>query len=211
MVLACSPMPSPSPTPDVGAMVAQTMTAYVDELKATQVVQTLEALQTQVAAAGATSQLASPAIPSSVSPSPTPAAPLPSPTPEEIAPHPLPPAYTGITLHNGECFDLDSGQVFTSANPLCDIWLVEPALIRQQNGARLSGYVTQTPPTRSACLGARYEPGDLVMQTDLYYCFITNAGQPGFLVPTGYLGGIPPTAIVFNYWVFHSSDSPAMA
>ncbi len=203
MVLACSPMPSPSPSPDIDTIVAQTMTAYVAEQKATQVVQTLEVLQTQVVAGGATLQLASPAVSSSVLPSPAPTALLPSPTPEEIAPNPLPPVYSGITLYNGECFDLDSGQIFTSANAQCDVRLVEPALIRQQKGARLSGYVTRTPPTRSACLGARYEPGDLAMQTGLYYCFITNAGQPGFLVPTGYLGGIPPTAVVFDYWVFY--------
>ncbi len=128
MVLACTPMPSPSPSPDVEAIVAQTMTAYVMEQKATQVVQTLESLQTQVAAAGATPQLASPTVSSSVLPSPVPTALLPYPTPEEIAPNPLPPAYSGITLHNGECFDLDSGQIFTSANAQCDVWLVEASV-----------------------------------------------------------------------------------
>jgi len=202
LALACGSVTPPPPTPDVGVLVAQTMTAYTHEAEATQVVQTLEALQTQVAASSTTPLSVPPAVTSTAEPAPTVAA-LPSSTMrEEFPPDPLPAAYTGVTLQNGECFDFDSGQVFASANSQCDIWLVEPALIRQQNGARVSGYVTSTPPGRSACLGARYEPGDLAMQTDLYFCFITNAGQPGFLVPTHYQGGIPPTGIVFNYWVF---------
>ncbi|GEM_PF-1183982 len=202
LALACGTTTPLPPTPDVGTLVAQTMAAYTHEAEATQVVQTLAALQTQVAASSATPLSAPPTATNTAEPAPTVAAPSPSPVPAEFAPNPLPAAYTGVMLQNGECFDFDSGQVFASADSQCDIWLVEPALIRQRNGARVSGYVTQTPPGRSACLGARYEPGDLAMQTDLYYCFITNTGQPGFLLPTHYLGGIPPTGIVFDYWVF---------
>ncbi len=122
-------------------------------------------------------------------------------TPEENPPQPLPASHTGIILNNGGCFDFDFGQVSAQDNQ-CDVLLAEPLLLRQQNNAQISGYVTLTAPSRSQCASARYEPGDLAVQTDMYMCLITNAGQIGFFVVRSY-GGIPSTGIVFDYWVFN--------
>jgi hypothetical protein len=111
--------------------------------------------------------------------------------------------HTGIILNVGECFNFDKGQV-TAADAQCDVWL-DPGsyLLHQMNGARISGYVTMEPPTRSYCAANRYEPGDLAIQTDLYMCFFSNEGRIGFIVVREYRGGIPITGIVFDYWVFH--------
>jgi len=128
-------------------------------------------------------------------------APTESATPAEAAPDPLPVSNTGLALNNGECFNFDTGQV-TAPDAQCDVWLVEPALFRQMNGAQLSGYVTMTAPTRTHCVAGQYESGDLALQTDLYMCFITNESQVGFVVVRDYLGGIPSTGVVFDYWVF---------
>ncbi len=180
LALACglTPSPTPTPTPDVDLAVAQTLTAMVPTLDPnavlTQAAATVEAISTQNA---------------------------PTSTPAETAPDPLPAATTGVILNNGECFDFDNGQI-TALNADCDLWLADSALLRPVNGAQLSGYVTMTPPTRSQCLSGRYEPGDLAVQTDLYMCLITNQGQPGFVVARSYLGGIPFTGIVFDYWVW---------
>lgn len=126
----------------------------------------------------------------------------PTATPEETAPNPLPVTNTGIILNNGECFNFDNGQVI-APDAQCDVWLYQSAMFRQMNGAQISGYVTMEPPTRSHCAAGRYEPGDLAVQTDLYYCFISNEGNIGFIVARNYLGGVPFTGIVFDYWVFH--------
>jgi hypothetical protein len=189
MVLACgsTTLSIATPTSDLDLIVAQTLTAMVPtvdpNLLLTQAAATVEAALTQTA--------------------PTPAAPTTAPTvaPVEAAPDPLPASTTGVILNNGECFDFDTGQV-TALNAQCDVWLAEPALFRQVNGARLSGYVTLTPPMRSQCLAGRYEPGDLSVQTDLYMCLITNEGVPGFVVVRSYRGDVPFTGIVFDYWVW---------
>jgi len=121
--------------------------------------------------------------------------------PVEIAPEPLPASAKGIILNNGECFNFDNDQV-TAPDTECDVWLAEPGLFRQMNGAQVSGYVTMTAPTRTYCVEGRYEPGDLAVQTDLYMCFISSDGRIGFVVARSYLGAIPFTGIVFDYWVF---------
>lgn len=160
----------------------------------TAVAQTLKISQLETAAAAgqATSQATS---------TETLAPPQTQTLPAKNAPDPLPASNTGIMLKNGECFNFDNGQV-TAPNAECDEWLAEPALFRQMNGAQLSGYVTITAPTRGHCLQAKYESGDLALQTDLYMCFITNQGRAGFVVVRDYLGGIPSTGIIFDYWVF---------
>jgi hypothetical protein len=112
-------------------------------------------------------------------------------------------AYTGVILNNGECFNFDNGQVVPAPDAQCDVWLVEPALFRQVNGAQLSGYnVSYEPPTRSHCVSATFDPTDLAIQTDLNMCFHSNEGQVGFIVVREYRGSVPFTGIVFDYWVF---------
>jgi len=175
VALACGTTSPVTPTADINAIVAQTLAAY-----------TVEAALTQAAG-----------------PSATPPPPAVTATPEEVAPVPLPATHTGIILNNGECFNFDNGQVLTAPDAQCDLWLAGSALFRQLNGAQLSGYnVSYTPPTRSACVGGRYEPGDLAVQTDLHMCFISNEGQVGFIVVRQYRGGVPFTGIAFDYWVF---------
>jgi len=192
LALACGPIATATPVLDMDTIVAQTFVAY-----------TVEAALTLAAAPPAAS---SPLPPPSATPqgaaSASSAPPPASATPEEIAPAPLPATHTGIILNNGECFNFDNGQV-TAPDAQCDVWLVEPALFRQVNSAQISGYVTMTPPSRSQCASGRYEPGDLGVQTDMYMCFITNQGDIGFIVVRQYLGTVPFTGIVFDYWVFH--------
>ena len=209
--LACtvSGTENPTPTLDVSDIVEQTLAAY-----------TAAAAQTQVAESGtqaaqtlaAYTQLAQTPLPSpSETPPPPPQAtetPVPPPPtntlpppPQENAPDPLPAMNTGIILDNGQCFNFDNGQI-TTPDAQCDVWLMDNGAFRQLNGAQISGYVTFDPPTRSHCASARYEPGDLAVQTDLYMCVTTNEGQYGFIVVRDYRGGIPATGIVFDYWVF---------
>lgn len=183
VALACGGPATATPSPSVDDIVGETMAAY-----------TLEAALTQAALPSETPLPPSPASPEA--PPPVTA------TPQEMAPDPLPAMNTGIILNNGECFNFDTGQVVASPDAQCDVWLVQSALFRQANGARISGYVTMTAPTRSACLSARFEPGDLAVQTDLYYCFISNEGNVGFIIARDYWGGIPATGIIFDYWVF---------
>ncbi len=182
IALACGGTATATPEPNVDDIVAQTMAAY-----------TLEAALTQIALP---SNTPIPPSPTSTEPPPVTA------TPQEVAPDPLPATNTGIILNNGECFNFDTGQVLVSPDAQCDVWLVQSALFRQVNGVKISGYVTMTVPTRSMCAAARYETGDLAVQTDLYYCFISNEGNIGFIVARDYRGGIPSTGIVFDYWVF---------
>jgi hypothetical protein len=137
-----------------------------------------------------------------VVPSDTPTQPATVP-PAELAPDPLPAYNTGVPLYNGECFDFETGFPVTPPDLECDVFLNANTVFQQINGAKLSGYVTMKPPTRTYCINATYEPGDLAIQTDLYYCFITNQGQPGFVVVRQYLGGVPMTGIVFDFWIFH--------
>lgn len=179
----CLPTLPASPTADVNSIVAQTLAAYTVEAALTQAVQPPTVT-----------------LPPPTEPPPPPD--TPTATPEETAPNPLPVTNTGITLNNGECFNFDNGQVL-APDAQCDVWLYQPAMFRQMNGAQISGYVTMEPPTRSYCAAGRYEPGDLAVQTDLYYCFISNEGNIGFIVARNYLGGVPFTGIVFDYWVFH--------
>jgi hypothetical protein len=183
VALACGTTTVVTPTMDVNGIVAQTMAAY-----------TVEALLTQAAIPSET-----PSTTPSLTPSPTVV--TPTPTPEENAPDPLPVAYTGVILNNGECFNFDDGGV-SVPDQRCDVWLTQPGLFRQMNGAQLSGYVTLDPPTRTHCATGRYEPGDLAIQTDLYMCFITDEGRVGFIVVREYRGNMPITGIVFDYWVF---------
>lgn len=192
VLLACSYLPS-TPTPDVGLAVTQTLSVYTQAAVTTQMAQTLAAAMTQLAAGSATP------APSST---PTDTAIPPSPTPAEFAPNPLPAAYTGVVLHMGECFNFDNGQTVASPDAQCDIWLIDPGYLHQQNGAHVSGYVTLEPPSRTYCAGVKYESGDLAIQTDMYYCFITNEGRVGFIVPRQYLSIAPLTGFVFDYWIF---------
>lgn len=195
--LTCGRLPTLSPEQDIATVIAQTLTAHAQEEVVTQAAQTLAAAMTQLAAF---SQTPPPVVEAGTPmPTNTPLPAVPSATPAEFAPDPLPAAYTGVALHVGECFNLDAGQVVASPDSQCDLWLVEAILIRQQNNARVSGYVTLQPPSRSYCQGARYELGDLAIQTNMYYCFITNEGQVGFFVPRGYLD---TNGFVFDYWIF---------
>lgn len=166
-LLACGNQTS-TPTPDVGLAVTQTLSVYTQAAVTTQMAQTLAAAMTQLAAGSATP------APSST---PTDTAIPPSPTLAEFAPNPLPAAYTGVVLHMGECFNFDNGQAVASPDAQCDIWLIEPGYLHQQNGAHVSGYVTLEPPSRTYCTSAKYESGDLAIQTDMYYCFLTNEGR----------------------------------
>jgi hypothetical protein len=185
VALACGTTIVVTPTTDMSGIVAQTMAAY-----------TVEALLTQAAGPTQTQSATS-----SLAPSPTVF--TPTSTPEEVAPDPLPVAYTGVILNNGECFNFDNGQVVPAPDAQCDVWLVEPALFRQVNGAQLSGYnVSYEPPTRSRCVSATFDPNDLAIQTDLYMCFHSNEGRVGFIVVREYRGSVPFTGIAFDYWVF---------
>jgi len=182
VALACGGTATVTPEANVDDIVTQTMAAH-----------TLEAALTQTALPSDT--------PIPPSPTSTESPPVTA-TPQEVAPDPLPATNTGIILNNGECFNFDTGQALVSPDAQCDVWLVQSALFRQVNGVKISGYVTMTVPTRSMCAAARYETGDLAVQTDLYYCFISNEGNVGFIVARDYRGGIPSTGIVFDYWVF---------
>jgi hypothetical protein len=185
VALACGTTTVVTPTTDVSGIVAQTMAAY-----------TVEALLTQAAIPSETPS-------ATPSPTPSPTVVTPTSTPEEVAPDPLPVAYTGVILNNGECFNFDNGQVVPAPDAQCDVWLVEPALFRQVNGAQLSGYnVSYEPPTRSRCVSATFDPNDLAIQTDLYMCFHSNESRVGFIVVREYRGSVPFTGIVFDYWVF---------
>ena len=122
-------------------------------------------------------------------------------TANEAAPDPLPAANTGIALNAGQCFDFDTGAI-SAPDANCDMWAVEGALVRQMNAAQISGYVTFEAPSKSDCLSATYDPNDLAIQTDLYMCFISSQGTPGFVVARGYLGAAPFTGFVFDYWLY---------
>jgi hypothetical protein len=186
--LACGTTTIVTPTIDVNSMVAQTMAAY-----------TVEALLTQGAVpTNTTIETPIPSSPTFTPPPPTSTFTI---TPEEVAPNPLPVGYTGVILNNGECFNFDSGAV-SVPDQRCDLWLVQSGMFRQMNGAKLSGYVTLDPPSRTHCVNGRYEAGDLAVQTDLYMCFITDEGRVGFIVVREYRGNVPFTGIVFDYWVF---------
>jgi hypothetical protein len=188
IALACGSTPPVPPTVDVGGMVAQTMAAY-----------TVDAVHTLAAVPSATPQPPT----STDTPAPTATATVITLTPtiEEIAPDPLPAGFTGIILNNGECINFDTGAI-TPPDAQCDVWLTGAGLFHQMNAAKLSGYVTMTAPSRSHCIGARYEAGDLAVQTDLFMCFMTNENRPGYIVVREYRGGIPFTGIVLDYWVF---------
>jgi hypothetical protein len=122
-------------------------------------------------------------------------------TANEAAPDPLPAANTGIEFSASLCFDFDSGAI-SAPDSNCDLWAVEGALVRAINGASISGYVTFSAPSKSDCISATYEPSDLAIQTDLYMCFISSQGTPGFIVARGYLGAAPFTGFVFDYWLY---------
>jgi hypothetical protein len=184
--LACGTATAVPPTTDVNAIVAQTMAAY-----------TIAAIQTQNA-----NPTLTPVPPSATfTNTPNPPTATFTATMQQIAPNPLPVGYTGVILNNGECFNFDSGAV-SVPDQRCDVWLFQSAMFRQMNGAKLSGYVTQDPPSRDHCVNGKYEAGDLAVQTDLYMCFITDEGKIGFIVVRDYRGNVPFTGIVFDYWVF---------
>jgi hypothetical protein len=184
--LACGTTTVVTPSIDVNNVVAQTMAAY-----------TMAAVLTQGAIPSATSAASTETSTLTT----VPATSTFTPTLEQIAPDPLPVGYTGVILNNGECFNFDSGAV-SVPDQRCDVWLFQSAMFRQMNGAKLSGYVTQVPPSRDHCIHGKYEAGDLAVQTDLFMCFITDEGQAGFIVVRQYRGNIPSTGIVFDYWVF---------
>ena len=126
-------------------------------------------------------------------------------TPEETAPDPLPVQNTGITLQNGECYDLDTGDAPYVMDADCDILSTVNQELLPQNGALLSGYADMNPPTRSECMLKEYASDHLVAQSDLYLCFVTSEGDYGFLV--GRQDSAPfeiySTRLIFDYWVFH--------
>ncbi|MBN2385878.1 MAG: hypothetical protein JXB85_02580 [Anaerolineales bacterium] len=186
VLLGCGGAIPAAPMPDVNVIVSQTMAALRDPVGPAPVDEVATAAAQTVAAA-----LTRTAV---VAVDETPAL-------AETAPDPLPVNTTGVLLNNGECFDFDNGLV-TALDGQCDVWLAEAALFRQVNGAQLSGYVTLDPPRRADCLGGRYEPGDLAVQTGQYMCLITSQGIPGFIVVRAYQGPGPSTGIVFDYWVF---------
>lgn len=174
----------------------QTAIAHTEQAQAemeTGVAQTLEVLLSRTADAQPLTAA------ETTTPTQTPSA---TTTPNEIAPDPLPASHTGVTLNVDECFDFDSGLVVAADAAGCDMWQAESALVRQMNGAQISGYVTFIAPTKSDCLAATYDPNDLAVQTDMYMCFISNDGGVGFLVPRSYLGSVPFTGFGFDYWVF---------
>jgi hypothetical protein len=204
LALACGATvpstPSPVPTQDVGAAVTQTLAAITNEAAtgqslATNAASTLQTVYT-VAAQTVEAVLTQSAVPVITASS------TPTDIINELAPDPLPITNTDSLLNVGECFDEDTG-LTGQPDQQCDLYLdtVNAGLFKQMNGAKLSGYVTMTPPTRSHCATATYEPGDLAIQTDLYYCFISNQGAVGFIVVRQYMG-MPMTGIVFDYWVF---------
>lgn len=133
------------------------------------------------------------------------AAPSPSETPGDLfAPDPLPAMQTGIILLHGECYDLDNGNAPYLLDADCDMLFVPPYIIQMQNGARISGYASMSAPSKNGCIAARYEPGDLSPNTDLYMCFQTNEGHYGFVVQRA--DGAPfETAsqrLIFDWWVY---------
>jgi hypothetical protein len=177
-MLACLSTPSPAPTIDVNQLVTQTFAA----LTANAPTATVAPLE--------------PSLTPTVVLTDIPTVPV-----DATAPSPLPVTHTGIILNAGDCFDFDTGAV-TPLNASCDMYMAEGALIRQTNGAQISGYVTFEPPSRSDCIAGRYEPGDLAAQTDLYMCFKSNNGGTGFVVVREYRPGIPIPGIVVDYWLF---------
>lgn len=183
--LTCSNLSSILPTASPNLAVLTPSMAPKDITNQTLVANTMQAVLTQVAAP----------------PQQATATPSAAPEPGENAPDLLPGANTGILLNTGECFNFDTGQV-TSPDSQCDVSLAQPMLFHQLNGAQISGYVTLSAPSRSYCASARYEPGDLAVQTDLFMCFITNQSQVGFVVVRSYRGDIPYTGVVFDYWIF---------
>ncbi|NOY99352.1 MAG: hypothetical protein GXP40_09170 [Chloroflexi bacterium] len=186
LVMACGSSTPAAPTPDVNLIVASTMMAY-----------TAEAAQTQLAA--------QPSVvppPPATSPAPTDVSPPPTAAPAETAPDPLPAFNTGIILYPGDCFDLDTGSVYHNVTADCDYLMVAPFLLRPQNGALLSGYVSFEVPTLSHCQGAQLEAADLSPNSDLYMCARTNAGLYGFLVQRQDAPGAPPDRMIVDYWVF---------
>jgi hypothetical protein len=214
VILACATTPA-TPAPEVNDIVVQTLAAYTVEAALTQgagLLATTPAVDITITAPPPavvtiiTPGTLTPAIDITVTPSPSVTVTVVTPisvTPEEVAPSPLPVTNTGIILNNGECFNLDNGQVLAAPEAQCDLWLVAPAMFRQVNGAQLSGNnVSYTPPTRSKCVNGKYEAGDLAIQTDLHMCFITNLGALGFVVVRQYRGAVPFTGIVFDYWIF---------
>jgi hypothetical protein len=191
-----------APTADVDEIVAQTLAAYATGSAQAVTATPDQLMLIEVFATGTAEAILTQ---SAMSPTET-IAPTATFTPtaiqEENAPDPLPVTNTGVILNNGECFNFDNGQTLAAPDGQCDVWLVEAALFRQVNEVQISGYVTQSPPSRTHCAEGRYESGDLAVQTDLFYCFITAEGHVGFIVVRDYRGGIPSTGIVFDYWVF---------
>lgn len=179
LAFACGTTSQITPTLDVNVVVTQTLAAYT--------------LQAAVASA-----TPSPAATSSTMLIGTP---IPETQPEEIAPNPLPASHAGILLHPGECLDMESGTVL-APDLHCDVLLLKDALLRGMNLAVISGYAFPEPPSLSECRAARYEGGDLALQTNLYMCVRTSDGYYGFIVGRAYGPGYPPAYVVLDYWVF---------
>ena len=198
LALACGASAPPTPTRDINAVVVETLAAHTVEAALTAAVIPPTATMPPSPPPTATT----PSLPPpTTAPSPT-ATILPTAAPQEIAPEPLPASNTGIVLYPNDCFDLDTGGVSAALTPGCDLLVPAPMLLRPQNGAQISGYVTFEVPTRSQCLAARYEPGDLSPNSDLYMCFRTNAGRYGFIVQRMDAPGAPPGRMIVDYWVF---------
>jgi len=124
--------------------------------------------------------------------------------PDPTAPSPLPMTHTGIILNDGECYDLDNGDVPFVLDADCDILKVPPQILRPQNGALLSGHADLTPPSLSDCMGKAFDAGDLSPNTDLYICFLSDEGHYGFFVqrPDGAPFEISAHRVIFDWWVY---------
>jgi hypothetical protein len=83
----------------------------------------------------------------------------------------------------GASYDMDTlTQVYDDSS---DLFLEYEALLVSMNGARISGYGHPEPVFIEMCLEilAENEEPAAALQADLFYCFQTNAGRYGFVLP----------------------------
>ena len=110
----------------------------------------------------------------------------PSPTPEPAdiyTPNPLGPEFSGMWIAVGTCYDMDI--LYTSEGEACDLVLEQDGLLFPVYGALLSGYAFDTEPDLVKCIeviSIIQNDDPVAVQSDLYMCFLTNAGRYGFFV-----------------------------
>lgn len=83
----------------------------------------------------------------------------------------------------GSSYDMDSlTQIYDDSS---DLFLENEALLVSLNDARISGYGHPEAPFLDMCFEilAGNEAPAVALQTDLFYCFQTNQGRYGFVVP----------------------------